>query len=172
MNFTEKKSFSILNLEKEVRYIRGMEESGNRLVNVDVDGYHFLRNQEKRSPRVVVEFFEKGNEVKSPSFYINQGLELISSYAASKGTWNYYTGDESEVPLEYREDDIEDAVKTVMRRLELFWTMISISIFFFSLYMFVQTRNNIFMIMIVASGILAIYIEKIRRSIKNRNKDR
>lgn len=170
MNLVEKKSFSILSLEKEVQYIRDMAESGNKLVKVDGAGHHFIKGQEPESPLVVIEFFEKGKEVKDPEFYISQGMNLVSSFEASKGTWNYYTGLYSSDEIEYREDDIEDAIKTIRRRLEIFWTLITISIFFFSLYMLVQTRNPIFILMISASGALAVYIERIRRSIKSRIK--
>ncbi|MDO5650243.1 MAG: hypothetical protein Q4G11_06530, partial [Gallicola sp.] len=110
----------------------------------------------------------KGNDVKPINFYTDQGLNLVSSYKGTKGTWNYFTGLSSTDSIKIREDDVEEAVKTVMRRLEIFWTMIAISIFFFSLYMFVQTKNSIFLIVIILSALLGIYIEKIRRSIKNK----
>lgn len=166
MDNNSKKTFSILELDEEAKYLEDMAQSGLMLVSVNEDGHIF----EKRDPQnvsVVIEYWI--GEPESSYFYESQGLSLVSSYKGSKGYWNYFIGPKKE-DLNIRKDNYSDYIEMLSKRYEIFWTIIPMTVGVFALYMYVNTKNPIFFLLVIAPVIIFIYLKGIKKKIDDKKK--
>lgn len=166
MKRQKQKTFSILEIREEEKYISQMASEGNVLVDVKNGNHIFSKNNSPFKATCVIEFFV--DELpKSNIYYENQGLVLVKSFKGQKGYWNYFLGLFNE-NLTRREDDYKKVLKMISRRNEIFWTIIPLTIIVFAFYMLMQTKSLYFIILIIASIIILFKIRGLGREIKNK----
>lgn len=161
------KTFSVLERQKEIEYIENMAKSGKILKDVDDKGLLF-EEKEPFEATAVIEYFQK--EKKSEAFYENQGLKLIKAHKGSKGYWLYYLGPYV-ADLQLRDDDYPELIDTLSRRHEIFWTIIPMTLAVFGLYMYINTKNPIFFIIVILPIILIFYLRNIKKDINEQKKN-
>lgn len=159
-----KKNFSILDLDKEEKFIEEKAEQGLIFQKMDHGIYYFGEGLPFRA-MCIIEYFKEGQA--DSKFYEDQGLDLVYSYEGKIGFWAYFLGPYKEDLLR-RPDDREDLYKSIKRRNDIFWTIIPLTLLLFSLYMVYVTKNYYFFILTLGSGLLLNEGRKINNKTKKK----
>ncbi len=155
------KKFSLLEIDKEALFIKEMAKSGRLLVEVNEEG-HVFEEGDPQNISVVIEYWI--GEPESSYFYESQGLNLVSSYKGSKGYWNYFVGPYND-KLELRRDNYSDYLEMLSKRYEIFWTIIPMTIAVFALYMYYNTKNPIFFLLVIGPAFIFLYLRGVKKKI-------
>ena len=166
MDKNSKKTFSILEIDKEIIYLEEMAKNGSILVSVNEDG-HVFEEREPQDVSVVIEYWI--DKPESSYFYEIQGLSLVASYKGSKGYWNYFMGPRNE-NINKRKDNYSDYIVMLSKRYEIFWTVIPMTVAIFAIYMYINTNNPIFFLLVIAPIIIFIYLKDIKKKIDDKKK--
>lgn len=162
-----KKTFTNLELDKEILYLKEMAKSGWMLVSVNEDG-HVFEERDPQNVSVVIEYWI--DEPESSYFYETQGLKLISSHKGSKGYWNYFIGPYNE-NLELRRDNYPDYLEMLSKRFEIFWTIIPMTVAIFAVYMYINTKNPIFFLLTIGPILIFFYLRGVKKKIDDKRNE-
>lgn len=157
----EKKTFTVLQRHQEENYIEEMTEKGFKLKEIREDGHYFEEVYPFKST-CIMEYFS--HHLPEDKYYEDLGLELISSFKGSKGYWNYYLG--PYVPnIIRREDSYKDLLDKVGSRNEIFWNLIPMSLSLFGIFMFYNTKNPVFFVLILLPLVIYFMIRNVKKDI-------
>ncbi len=163
MGTNTKKTFTVLEKFQEEKYIEEMARKGHRLVGVDTSGHRF----EDSTPidgTCIIEYFSYSFP-KENKIYEDQGLRLVSSFKGSKGYWNYFFGPKVK-DLSRRKDSYDDLLDNVLKRKDIFWNVISLSVSLFGLYMYYNSKNPIFFILVLLPLVIFFMLKGVSTNIK------
>lgn len=160
------KKFSVIEIEKEIDFLKKNIQKGLIPYKIDYQGYYFREGDKIENPSIIVEFFYIDDE-DLEKYYMDKGYDLIIRRKTDKGVWLYYLSENPQDDIKIREDDMSTLLSNISSRLDVFWMIIFTACLLFSLFMTFIKGKTIFIFIAIISLCFIIYLFFVKQNIKS-----
>lgn len=155
-----KKQFALHEYTEEEAYLNKMAQEGKCLKKALGDSYEFEECASYDNKYKVVYSFEAFDSE------IYEGFKLVTTYTSSKGGYYYYLLIEDPT-AELAVDEARNyTLQNNLNRIDRFNGIIIGSLFILFIYLYINYKNPLYFIIIVAAMALGTYVFKLRSKIK------
>lgn len=151
-----KKTFALYDYQEENKFLQEQYEKGYILDSLEEGIYHF-KKRDYQSDEAVVHY---SMEAYSPE----EGVELLFSYPSAKGGYYHYLIVSKGMSLD--PSDRNSVLELDLNRIERYTAIILLALLGFFLYLLIEYKNPIYLLVLIPGAILSLYTAKIRSKIK------